>query len=62
MKADTSPDIQNEVIKVMGLKILREIISECQDPPFITVMADETTDCSKREQVTVVICHVCEDL
>lgn len=47
MKADISPDIQNEVIKVVGLKILREITSECQDPPFITVMADETTDSSR---------------
>ena len=46
----------------MGLKILREITSECQDSPFITVMADRTSDSSNKERVTLVICHVSEDL
>ena len=57
----TNPDIQNDVIKLMGLKRLREITS-CQDSPFITVMADESTDSSNKEQVTVVMRHVYEDI
>ncbi len=58
----TSPDIQNEVIKVMGLQVLREIASELQDSPFLTVMADETTDSSNREQVTLIVRRVTEEL
>ena len=37
----TSPDIQNEVIKLMGLQILLDIASNLQCSPFLTVMADE---------------------
>ena len=58
----TSPDIQNEIIKTMGLQILREIATELQNSPFLTVMADETTDASNREQVTLIIRMVTEDL
>ncbi len=58
----TSPDIQNEILKTMGLRVLREIARELQSSPFITVMADETTDASNREQVTMVIRRVTEDL
>ncbi len=47
----TSPDIQNELLKLMGFQVLREIATELQNSPFITVMADETTDASNREQV-----------
>ncbi len=46
----------------MGLQVLREIATELQNSPFITVMADETTDASNREQVTMIICRVTEDL
>ena len=46
----TSPDVQNEVIKVMGLQVLRDIVSDLQDSPFLTIMVDETTDSSNREQ------------
>ena len=52
----TSPEIQNEIIKVMGLQILRDVSADLQASPFLTVMADETTDSSNREQVTL-ICH-----
>ena len=37
----TSPDIENEVIKVMGLQVLQDIVKELQASPFLTVMADE---------------------
>ena len=49
----TSPNIQNEIVKLMGLQILRNISSELQCSPFLTIMADETTDSSNAEQVTV---------
>ena len=40
----TSPAIQNEIIKVMGLQVLRDACANHQSSPFLTVMADETTD------------------
>ena len=45
----TSPDIQNEIIKIMGLQVLREIASDLLSSPFLTIMVDETTDASNRE-------------
>ena len=48
-----SPDVQNEVIKVMALQILREIAENLQSTPFYTLMVDETTDISNREQVVL---------
>ena len=58
----TSPCIQNEIIKIMGLQVLREITKNVQGSPFLTVMIDETTDITNREQVTLVIRWVTEDL
>ena len=40
----TSPGIQNEIIKVMGLQVLRDVSADLQGSPFLTVMAGETTD------------------
>ena len=47
----TSPDIQNEMIKHMGVHILREIASQLHTSPFLTIM-DKTTDASNVEQAT----------
>ena len=49
----TSPEIQNSIIKVMGLQVLRKIASELHSAPFYSIMVDETTDVSNREQVVV---------
>ena len=51
----TSPDIQNEAVKVMGVKLLRGLSNSLQCSPFLTVMVDETIDVSNKEQATVVI-------
>lgn len=56
----TSPQIQSKMIKIMGL--LRDVISSIQATPFITLMADETTDCTNKEQVVIVLRWVDEDL
>ena len=39
-----SPDIQNEMKELMGLQILRDITINLQQSPFLSIMADETTD------------------
>ncbi len=51
----TSPDIQNEVIKLFGMTVLRVLVYEIHISPFITIMVDETTDVSNREQATFFI-------
>ena len=38
-KKYTSHDMQNEMVKVMALRFLREIAGTLQDAPFFTVMA-----------------------
>ena len=58
----TSPDIQNEIIKLMGLHIMRDITSKLQQSPFLTIMAGETTDTSNHEQVTLFLLWVTNDL
>ncbi len=51
----TSPEIQNEKIKLMGIKILQNMALEFRTSPFLTIMADETTDASNQEQVTLFV-------
>ena len=46
----------------MALNMIRSIALDLQQSPFLTIMIDETTDISNREQVTVVIQRVNEDL
>ena len=54
----TSPEIQNEIIKHMGIKMATEFRSS----PFLTIMADETTDASNQEQVTLFVRWISNDL
>ena len=53
-----SPKIQNELIAVNGDMIRRSIANECNSCLFWSVMADETTDVSTKEQVSVCIRYV----
>ena len=51
----TSHEVQNDMLKVMALKVLRDIAAHLRDSSFFTIMADETTDVSNREQVTIIL-------
>ena len=44
-------DMQNEMLTVMSLRVLREMTSVIQKVLFYTVIVDETTDCLNKEQV-----------
>ena len=44
--------MQNEMLKVMALHILRDIAASFHLTPFLTLMVDETTDESNKEQVS----------
>ena len=47
--------MQNDMVKVMALRILRKISTIIQATPFYTIMVDETADVSNKEQVVVCI-------
>ena len=49
----TSGEAQNELLKIMAHQVLRKIANDLQTSEFFTVMADETTDISNREQVVI---------
>ena len=54
----TSPDTQNQVIDVLGDHIQRKIITNVQSAKFFSVVADEVTDCSNKEQLSIVLRYV----
>lgn len=53
MNKYTSPEIQNEILQIMGSDILNKIADTLHKTPFFTVMVDETADISNKEQVVV---------
>ena len=54
----TSPDIQNEILQIMALHILRVITSEIHKAQFHSIMVDECTDASNKEQLVLCFCYV----
>ena len=54
----TSVEIQNEMLKTMALHMLRKITKSLEQTPFITLMVDETTDISNKEQAVFCLCWV----
>ncbi|CAG2216191.1 unnamed protein product [Mytilus edulis] len=57
----TSPDIQNEIINIIGNQIRTSIVENCNNSKFFTLIADETTDTSTREQVSVCLRYLERD-
>lgn len=51
----TAPQIQNELLQIMALKILRKVSTSVLESNFFSLMVDETTDVSNREQVVLVL-------
>ena len=48
-----SPQIQNEILSVMGTTVLREIASTIRCAQYFALMVDEVTDSSNKEQVLI---------
>ena len=57
-----SPDIQNEMLGIMSLSILRSIAQKLQSADAFTIMADEGTDISNHEQLVICFCWVDTDI
>ncbi|XP_065903857.1 zinc finger MYM-type protein 1-like [Dysidea avara] len=57
----TSHQIQDEVLGIMAEHVITKISSSIHDAPFISIMSDETTDITNKEQLTIVIRWVTDD-
>ena len=53
-----SPKVQNEFIRINGDLIRKSVVEECNASPFWSVMADEATDVSTTEQLSVHVCSL----
>jgi hypothetical protein len=56
-----SHEIQNELIQICGGQILSSVLDACRKARFFSVIMDETTDISVREQVSLVLLYVDSD-
>lgn len=50
-----SPDIQNQILNIIGSYIQKTIIEKIRKAKFFTVLADETTDISRVEQFSMCV-------
>ena len=57
-----SPDIQNEMLEIMVLQILRNIVKNIQSAEIFSILGDETGDVSNTEQLVFCIRWVDDDL
>jgi Domain of unknown function (DUF4371) len=53
-----SPSVQNELIDCCGQLLLKEIAARVNAAKCFTVLADETTDIGRKEQLTVCVCYI----
>ena len=53
-----SPDIQNSILQIMGKMIRGTICDEVRQAGYFSLMADETKDMSKQEQLAIVVRYV----
>lgn len=54
----TSPDTQNQLINILGDHIRNIIMNKVRSSHCFTVIADEVTDCSNKEQLSIVLRYV----
>ena len=52
---------QNKLIKCCGEIICEQLIAEVKKSKFYSILADETSDCSNKEQMSLVLCFVAEE-
>lgn len=49
----TSPEVQNELLHIMGTQVQRQLIDEVKKAGCYTIMLDETPDISGHEQLVI---------
>jgi hypothetical protein len=50
-----SPDIQNQMIDIVGNAVKEVVVSEVKTAGYYSVLMDETTDTSRCEQVSIMV-------
>ena len=58
----TSVDIKNDMLEIMAFRVLHEIARNIQNAVIYTIIADETTDVSNKEQLVFCLRWVDDDL
>ena len=54
----TSPEIQNELLALLGSELQQKLVHECNNAKFFGFIADEATDCSNKEQISLCLRYV----
>ena len=54
----TSPNIQNSLLNVLGNAIRKKICSEVREAGAYSILCNETKDCSKQEQLSLMVRYV----
>ena len=49
------PDIQNEVLSIVGKQIREKIVNDCNKSDYFAILADKATDTSTKEQVSLLL-------
>ena len=49
----TSPEIQNELLDICAEKVRQRIVTRCNNASCFTFIADEASDLSSREQISL---------
>ena len=57
----TSHEIQNEIISIMASNVIRDLVADIRGG-FFAIIADEYTDVSNNEQLTICICWIDKSL
>ena len=56
-----SPESQNQLIAAISTVCVRQIVNEVKEAKFFSLLADETTDFSRQEQLSVCLRYVTKD-
>ena len=54
----TSPDIQNQILDILGDHVREKILLKVRQAQAFTLIADEVTDCANKEQLSLVLRYV----
>lgn len=61
-KSFTSHEIQNEILQLLGHECLRKIVADIAKSRYFSLIADETTDQSHKEQLSICLRYVDSNL
>lgn len=57
-KPFVSSDVQNEILQLLSHDVLRNIVKNINKSPYFSIIADQTTDSGKMEQLSICIRYI----